>query len=81
MPKSIMTSKGQVTIPKSIREKAHIRTGSALSFHYENGTIIIHPITKDITALKGMVKSKKQKPVTIEEMNQAIKDHAKKVNL
>lgn len=76
--KSVVTSKGQVTIPISIRQQAKIVPGSKLDFQIEeNGTIKISLLNQDISHLKGIVKSKKRKPVTLNEMKKAIRTASK----
>ena len=73
MLKSTVTSKGQVTIPIDIRRHAHIESGTSLEFHLEkNGSITLKPLTKDFRSLKGIVKSKRKKPVSLKEMKNAI---------
>ena len=37
--KAVLTSKGQITIPKAIRERLHLKTGDVLEFD-ENATIL-----------------------------------------
>lgn len=76
--KAVVTSKGQVTIPASIRDQAHITSGTKLDFQIESdGTLRVTLINQDITALKGMLKSKNRKPVSLKEMKQAIRERAK----
>ncbi len=76
--KAIVTSKGQVTIPAMIRTKAKISTGSKLDFHIEeDGTLKVSLLNQGITKLKGMVKSKRQRPVSLQEMKKAIRDAVK----
>ena len=66
-----VTSKGQVTIPKSIRDALHIKEGTQLSFEIgPTGTIVIRPRTRDLRQLRGILKATKH--VTIEEMNETI---------
>jgi AbrB family looped-hinge helix DNA binding protein len=36
----------QVTIPKSVRQKAKVRMGSYVKVDYRDGTIFIQPITR-----------------------------------
>jgi AbrB family looped-hinge helix DNA binding protein len=36
----------QVTIPKSVRQKAKMRKGSFVKVDYQDGTIFIRPITR-----------------------------------
>lgn len=75
--KAMVTSKGQVTIPKLIRDMAHIHAGTHLDFHLEsNGTLIVRPLVHDIFEIKGMIKSKRRRPVSIKEMKQSIQKGA-----
>ena len=68
---STVSSKGQVTIPKKIRERLHLETGDRIEFLVDtDGQVTILPVTQDITRLKGMIQA--THPVSIEEMNQAI---------
>lgn len=75
---AIVTSKGQVTIPVMIRSQAKISPGTKLDFQIEkDGTLKVSLINQDISNLKGMIKSKKRKPVSLKEMKQAIYQAAK----
>lgn len=75
--KAVVTSKGQITIPLMIRTKAHIIPGSKLDFQIEDdGTLRVRLLTQDVSQLKGIVKSKKSKPVSLKEMKKAIRDSA-----
>jgi AbrB family looped-hinge helix DNA binding protein len=38
-----ITSKGQVTIPQEIREKAGLLPGSEVEFEYADGQVVIRP--------------------------------------
>lgn len=67
-----LSSKGQITIPKTIRNRYHLKPGDKIDFlEDENGVVTLWPVTQDITNLKGMI-AKPAQPVSIEEMNQAI---------
>ena len=67
-----ITSKGQVTVPKAIREHLHLRPGDKLDFLLdEKGGLRVEPVTEPVTALKGML-PKPQRTVTLAEMEQAI---------
>lgn len=78
--KAIVTSKGQVTIPHAIRKKAHIDAGTKIDFEIKDETtLIVHlPPMSDITKLKGIVKHKRRKPVSLGEMKKAISECASK---
>ncbi len=69
---AIMTSKGQVTFPKAIREQLHLEPGDKLEFTITNeGQLLIVPRTASVNKLKGML-SKPKNPVSLEEMDMAI---------
>jgi AbrB family looped-hinge helix DNA binding protein len=69
---SALTSKGQATIPKAIREHLGLKPGGRIRFFiHPNGTVVILPEVP-VSTLRGMLKSRKRRPVTIEEMNEAI---------
>jgi AbrB family looped-hinge helix DNA binding protein len=73
MPTSTVTSKGQTTIPKEIREHLHLKPGDRVEFVTdEDGRVVMLPATIDVTELAGMLKPP-PKPVTLEEMAQAVR--------
>lgn len=77
MSKSTVTSKGQVTIPKEIRLGAMIHEGTQVDFQIQkDGCILMIPIQRHISELKGIIKSKRKSPVTLKEMKRAISDGA-----
>lgn len=72
MTTATITSKGQVTIPKDVRTRLGVDTGDRVEFvEIQEGVFQIMAATQDVQVLKGIVPRPK-KPVTIEEMNQAI---------
>jgi len=52
-----VTSKGQITIPKEVRELLGIQTGSVILFEQEEERVVIHP-AKTIRNYKGYLKGK-----------------------
>ncbi len=51
-----ITSKGQVTIPKPVRDALHLSAGDRVEFLVEpDGTIKVIPVTASVTELKGIV--------------------------
>jgi len=69
---SAITVKGQATIPKAIREYLGLKPGDRVKFFmHPNGTVVLLP-KLPVTALRGMLNSRRARPVTIEEMNKAI---------
>ena len=72
MPTATVTSKGQITLPKEVREALGVATGDRVEFvAQERGVYKVVAATRDVTHLKGLV-AKPAKPVTIEAMNRAI---------
>ncbi len=73
--KAVVTSKGQITIPISVRLKANIMPGSKLDFQVEeDGSIRVSMVDQDVSQLKGIIKSKRRKPASLKEMKKAIHD-------
>jgi antitoxin PrlF len=72
MTTATITSKGQVTIPKDVRIRLGVDAGDRVEFvEVQAGVFQMVAATQDVQALKGIV-PRPGKPVTIEEMNQAV---------
>jgi antitoxin PrlF len=77
MPTATITSKGQVTIPKEIRERLHLREGDQLLFTVdEAGDVRLRARNRSLLDRIGFAKhlSRRTTPVTVEEMNEAIRE-------
>jgi AbrB family looped-hinge helix DNA binding protein len=73
MATAILTSKGQMTIPTQLRGHLHLKTGDRVAFILQaDGQVVLVPATVDVTELKGMLPPP-AKPVTIEDMQRAIR--------
>ena len=73
MPASTLTSKGQTTVPKEIRDRLNLRPGDRLEFVVEeDGRVVVLPATVDASDLKGILKAPSE-PVTVKAMKQAIR--------
>jgi antitoxin PrlF len=71
-----MTSKGQVTIPREIRERLRVRRGQKLRFTIEtDNRVVMTPLFTRLSELAGIL-PKAKRTATIEEMNEAIGDAA-----
>lgn len=69
-----ITSKGQITIPRYIREKLNLQEGDKLHFVVQSdGSIFIVPANRPITNLKGIVPRPAQ-AITIAEMDEIVLD-------
>lgn len=77
MPTATLTSKGQTTIPKKIRDHLCLHPGDKLDFSIDDeGNVSVRPAVVGLSALRGFFKDKVTKPVTISEMNAAVKRRA-----
>jgi len=73
---SAITSKGQATIPKEIREHLGLKPGDRVKFFYHpDGGVMLLP-KRPMSALRGMLKSSRKRPATLEEMDEAIAEGA-----
>ena len=70
MPESTLTTKGQTTVPRHVREQLGAVPGTRLVWHVlPGGGIIVRAKTHSVLALAGTLKSPHKKPVPIEEMS------------
>jgi antitoxin PrlF len=75
MTQAIITSKGQVTIPKEIRNYLKLEVGSKVDFIIdEDGKVKILPLNVPVEALSGILHRPGMQAATIEEMEQAISE-------
>ncbi len=72
MPRSTLTSKGQITLPKEIREHLALETGDRVNFEIREGIVVLEPETTDIRTLRGIVKHRGRR-VSLEDMQEAIR--------
>ncbi|MGD0864933.1 MAG: AbrB/MazE/SpoVT family DNA-binding domain-containing protein [Rhizomicrobium sp.] len=72
---SAITTKGQATIPKAIREHLGLKPGDRVKFFmHPNGSVVLLP-KLPASALRGILKSSRR-GVTIDMMNKAVADGA-----
>jgi AbrB family looped-hinge helix DNA binding protein len=68
-----LTTNGQITIPKEIREHLKLRAGQFVRFQIRaDGLVVIRPRNRDVRELKGILLPKGRKPVSLEHMNKAV---------
>lgn len=75
MPKATMTSKGQVTLPKTVREHLRLDRGDRIDFVLEeDGTVRLRPIGGSVMRLKGLFADRAKEPLSLEEMKRQMMD-------
>ena len=68
-----LTSKGQITLPKEIRERLGLDAGSMLDFQIlADNTITARQVLPDARRIRGLLKSPHATPPTVEQMDEAV---------
>ncbi len=76
MPVTTLTSKGQVTVPKAIRDRLGLREGDKLEFTLDaKGRILVRP-WREGPAWAGMLREYGGQRVRVEEMTEAVRRRA-----
>lgn len=72
MTAATVTSKGQLTLPKSVREALGVGPGDRVEFvQMADGNFAMMPATKPVMRLKGSIRKPKA-PVSLADMDDAI---------
>ena len=67
---STLTSKGQTTIPKDIRDSLGIKSGDRMTFTLmPDGTVLLRIKNKSVMNLAGSLRKRGQKPVPTEQLS------------
>ncbi|MCF6221732.1 MAG: AbrB/MazE/SpoVT family DNA-binding domain-containing protein [Robiginitomaculum sp.] len=75
---STLTTKGQITLPKALRDALHLKTGDKVIFEpLESGGYVLKSRTLDVRTLKGFGSYKGAKK-SITDMQDAITQNAAK---
>ena len=65
-----LTSKGQTTIPKEIRDGLSMKAGDRMTFTLmPDGTVVMRVKTKSVTELAGVLHKKGRKPLPVEQLS------------
>jgi len=70
MTEATMTVKGQVTVPREIRNRLGLKSGDKVAFTIlSDGTVVVRPKTRRLADLVGSLTRLGQPSVSIEEMD------------
>jgi len=65
-----LTSKGQTTIPKEIRDSLHMKAGDRMTFTLmPDATVAMRVKSKSFTKLAGSLHKKGRNPVPVEQLS------------
>jgi antitoxin PrlF len=67
---STLTSKGQTTVPKAIRESLRLKPGDRITFTpMPDGTVLMRVKNKSVMSLAGSLRRRGRKAVPVEELS------------
>lgn len=73
MPRATVTSKGQITIPKAVRDRLHLSAGDRVDFVLETpDRVVLRPLVGSVRDLAGLLRRPGAQPVDVREMDEAI---------
>ena len=80
MPISILTQKGQMTIPKEVRKALNLKPSEKVVIVVEGSQAIIRPLKGNILDIGGSLKvsDKKEKPIDFHKVREAVKKRVAK---
>lgn len=74
MLESTITSRGQTTVPKAVREALELKAGDRVRYTIEGSAVRIRPL-RPISRLRGIVR-RQGPPLSLEDMDRAIAEGA-----
>lgn len=67
-----ISAKGQITVPKAVRDELHLRAGDKVQFFVEpDGAVRFAPVTRSVASLKSLL-PKPAKTLSLSAMDAAI---------
>ncbi|HET9107340.1 MAG TPA: AbrB/MazE/SpoVT family DNA-binding domain-containing protein [Steroidobacteraceae bacterium] len=67
---STLTSKGQTTIPKDIRDRLHMKAGDRMTFTLmPDGTVVLRVKNQSVMSLAGSLRRKGRRALSVEELS------------
>ncbi len=67
--------RGQITIPKSIRQQFGIQPGDSLAVATDQDEIVLQPVSATIFDLVGTIPVPPEGPYTVDELREAAADY------
>lgn len=79
MPVAVLTSKGQMTIPKEVRKALKLKPSEKVIITVEGSQAVIKPLRGNILDIGGSIKvSGKEKPVDFHRVREKVKKRVAK---
>ena len=67
-----LSSKGQTTIPKEVRDYLHLSPGDRVLFVIREGEVLLQPLTQTLLDLRGSIKPRRR-PEDFDAVRQEVK--------
>ena len=81
MVTAFITSKGQITIPKVVRNSLGLNPGDRVAFEVRGQSeVVLRPLIKSVEEVFGRLSSLKISKKSVDDMNRAIGDRMRKRN-
>jgi len=79
MPSSTLTSKGQITLPRAVRERLGLKQGDRLEFSVDGEHIVLQPArVGPATHVAGLLKHlRRRRAISVEAMRSAVRRRAR----
>lgn len=74
MPTSTQTSRGQTTIPQSVRQALNLQPGDRIEFILEGHHVVVCRADADLTSLDGLLDHSDREAVSVEAMHEVVED-------
>jgi AbrB family looped-hinge helix DNA binding protein len=78
MPTSTLTSKGQITLPRAVRERLGVKQGDRVEFSVDGDRVLLRPARADVPSrVVGLLRHlRRARPVSVEQMRAAVRRRA-----
>ncbi|MFH1569599.1 MAG: AbrB/MazE/SpoVT family DNA-binding domain-containing protein [Gemmatimonadota bacterium] len=74
MSQATLTTKGQVTIPKAVRVRLHLKAGDRLDFIVNDaGEAVIRRVSRTAQDVRGMLAHRARLPLSVEQLDEAVR--------
>ncbi len=68
-----LTSKGQLTLPKALRDAWQLGRGGKVTFELQGNEAVMRPASKSVDDVFGMLRDASRPSVPVEEMDAAVR--------
>ncbi len=73
MPAATLTSKGQITLPKAVREHLHLAARDRVAFVIlDDGQVVLRPMGRSVRELRGFLRREGAVLVPFEDLDRSV---------